>query len=125
MPNPTYKSETRAARFSSLRTAILDHSQLMRPLAPFTKELTVGSFLIYYSTPGAYAGSESSIEIWPGGVEDRGHIVQGDKVANVHWDNLDNIRFLSWKSGPWEENLLSLLTPAPTSSRSVGAETAR
>ena len=49
------------------------------------------------------------MEIWPAGIQSGGHVVQGDKVANVDWDAHGNIDIITFKSGVWEQQLLDLL----------------
>jgi hypothetical protein len=50
-----------------------------------------------------------NMAIWPGGIQDSGHIVQANKVANVDWDQSDNVDIVNYQSGPWEDELLVLL----------------
>ena len=54
-------------------------------------------------------GRPYNLQIWPGGQEDTGHIVHSNKVANVDWDQWDNVEILSFRSGAWEQELMSLL----------------
>lgn len=112
MTGHSYRAGTRAARFLILREAIVAHSLSMRPIGPFMRELTCGPYRIVYTVPGAYRGQRFNLSIWPI-VEDRGRIIQGNKVANVDWDRSDNVDMWLYRSGQWEEELLSLLSPDP------------
>jgi hypothetical protein len=111
MTEHSYRAGTRAARFLILREAIVAHSLGMRPIGPFIRELICGHYRILYTIPGAYRGQRFNLSIWPIVAPDRGHIIQGNKVANVDWDRFDNIDIWLYRSGQWEEELLSLLSP--------------
>jgi hypothetical protein len=111
MTGHSYRAGTRAARFLILREAIVAHSPSMRPIGPFIRELTCGLYRIVYTVPGAYRGQRFNLSIWPIVGQNRGHIIQGNKVANVDWDRSDNVDMWLYRSGQWEAELLSLLSP--------------
>jgi hypothetical protein len=111
MTEHSYRAGTRAARFLILREAIVAHSLGMRPIGPFIRELICGHYRILYTIPGAYRGQRFNLSIWPIAAQNRGHIIQGNKVANVDWDRFDNVDIWLYRSGQWEEELLSLLSP--------------
>lgn len=105
---------TRAVRFREIRDAIMAQSARMKPIhiegAAGGREMRCGPFYIQFHPPGAYGSFRgANLAIWPGGVIDHGHLMLGDKVANVDWDQHDTIDILSFRSGPWEGELLSLL----------------
>lgn len=104
-----YPDGSRAARFLRIRDALLANLPPMRPVASGISEIAVGPFLIVYAIPGALPGRPFNMQIWPAGVEQDGYILQGNKVANVDWDQLDNVEILSFRSGAWERELLDLL----------------
>lgn len=108
-PKRPYREGSRAARFLVIRDAVLANTDRMRRRSRGTFELALGPFLILYSIPGAIRGRPYNMQIWPAGVQTCGYITQGDKVANVDWDQWDNIVILSFRSGPWEAELLDLL----------------
>lgn len=106
-----YRKGTRAARFLVIRDAILSSSHSMRQIGPGRREMAVGPFLIHYSIPGVWGpGRPFNLAIWPGGAQDSGYVMQANKVANVDWDQGNNVDILSFRSGPWEDELLSLLS---------------
>ena len=108
-----YPSRSRAARFLLIRDAIFAHSKRMRRAQFGGLELQCGPFLIHYLPPGAMLGRPYNMQIWPYGAEDLGHIVHQNKVANVDWDQWDNVDIISFRSGPWERELLNLLDAPP------------
>ena len=108
-PSRQYREGSRAARFLIIRDAILANSPRMRPVAQGISEIAIGPFLILYATPGALPGRPFNMQIWPAGIEQDGHIFQGDKVANVDWDQQGNVDIISFRSGDWEQQLLDLL----------------
>ena len=89
------------------------HSLSMRPIGPFMSELTCGPYRIVYTVPGAYRGQRFNLSIWPIVTQDQGQTIQGNKVANVDWDRSDNVDLWLYRSGQWEEELMSLLSPDP------------
>lgn len=104
-----YRPGTRAARFLKLRDAIMAHSRFMKKGALGGTELACGPYRISFRPPGTMPGRPYNLQIWPGGKEDMGHIMHSNKVANVDWDQWDNIEILSFRSGAWEDELLALL----------------
>lgn len=107
--NREYPKGSRANRFLEIRDAVLALSIPARPVVSGRVELSVGPFLIHYSIPGVLPGRGFNMEIWPAGAQQDGYIIQGNKVANVDWDQSDLIRIISYRSGEWEQQLLSLL----------------
>ena len=103
------RDESRSARFLKIRDALLAASPPMRPIRSGISEITVGPFMIVYAIPGAMPGRAFNMQIWPAGEEQGGHILHGDKVANVDWDQSDNVAIISFESGAWERELLDLL----------------
>lgn len=101
---------TRAQRFLILRDAILANPHRIRQVSPLHCELICGPFLISWHLPGSIPGRYFNMNIWPGREQGWGHMMHGHKVANVDWDQFDNVDILSYRSGPWEGELLSLLT---------------
>lgn len=86
----------------------------MHEVYPGIKELAVGPFLIHYAVPRAFDPARRyNMTIWPAGAQDGGHILQGNKVANVVWDQWDQVRIISFHSGAGEDELLQLLIGAP------------
>jgi hypothetical protein len=82
----------------------------MKLVGPSTRELLCGSFRIIYAFPGAYEpGRAYNMQIWPGRRLDDGRMVSEDKVANVDWNDRDEVTIISYRSGKWENELLSLL----------------
>ena len=110
---PKQPRRTRADRFREIRDAIMAQSTRMKPNRgpyPAGREMRCGPFSIHFHPPGALGPRRScNIAIWPAGIIDCGHLVLGDKVANVDWDQRDNVDILTFRSGPWEGELLSLL----------------
>lgn len=111
---PERPRRTRAERFREIRDAIMAQSARMKPMSvpgPVGgREMRCGSFYIQFHPPGAFGPRRgSNLAIWPDGVIDDGHLMLGDKVANVDWDQHDTIDILSFRSGPWEGELLCLL----------------
>lgn len=101
---------SRPERFRVLRDAIMAQAGRMRLTGPSTGELFCGPFRIIYAYPGAYGpGRGHNIQIWPGRRLDHGHMSSEDKVANVDWNNRDEISIISFRGGAWEDELLSLL----------------
>jgi hypothetical protein len=83
----------------------------MRQIDQGRYELAVGPFLIQYANPGALGpGRLFNMAIWPGGAQDGSHIAHANKVANVDWDQRDNVDIVSYRSGPWEDQLRALLS---------------
>lgn len=82
----------------------------MRPIRSGISEITVGPFMIIYAIPGALPGRQFNMQIWPGGQERKGHILHGDKVANVDWDQSGQVDIITFESGAWERELLDLLS---------------
>ena len=103
-------SGTRANRFRNIRDAILANVKPAQSKMNGHASFSIGEFLIDYAIPGAFPGRPFNMSIWPSGTQDRGHIVQGDKVANVDWDQADNIQIISYRSGDWEQRLLNLVS---------------
>ena len=68
-----------------------------------------GPFTIALYAPGAWGPCAWSLNIWPGGKIVGNHRVHQHKVVNVFWDQLDNIDIWTFRSGPWEGELLNLL----------------
>jgi hypothetical protein len=82
----------------------------MKMIGPSTLELFCGPFRIIYAHPGACGpGRGHNLQIWPGRRLDDGHMVSEDKVANVDWNDRDEVSIISFRSGKWEDELLSLL----------------
>lgn len=110
---PEQPRRTRTVRFREIRDAIMAQSGRMKPTRgcrPAGRELRCGLFLITFYPPGAWGpGRGYNLNIWPAGVIDRGLLVLGDKVVNVDWDQFDNVNILTFRSGAWEGELLSLL----------------
>jgi hypothetical protein len=102
-------SGTRKERFLVIRDLVLAHTKRMKPDQLSSRQLRCGPFLIAYNYPGRLS-PKYNLQIWPGGAQDGGHIVQGDKVANVDWDQYDNVEIISYRSGPWEQQLVELLS---------------
>jgi hypothetical protein len=102
--------QTRAQRFLVLRDAVMAHRRKMRFICPGEWELRCGPFGIMYMLPGARHGRGHNLQIWPGGKQDRGLMLYENKVANVDWGENDEVHILSYRSGPWESELLSLLS---------------
>ena len=102
--------QTRAQRFLVLRDAILAHRGNMRSICQGEWELRCGPFAIVYMLPGARHGRGHNLQIWPGGKQDRGLMLYENKVANVDWGQRDEVHILSYRGGPWEEELLALLS---------------
>lgn len=105
------KQSTRVERFCAIRDAIMTNASRMTPhreiKQPGFFELRCGPFLIVYGEPRGVP----NVQIWPAGKLEHGHILHGDKVANVDWDG-DYIHVFTFKSGPWEAELLELLRPS-------------
>jgi hypothetical protein len=109
-PNsPEFAGKTRAQRFLVLRDAILAHSERMVPDRLATKRLVCGPFDIGFAFPGVFDRAKCNMQIWPNGSQDGRHIMYGHKVANVNWDHHDMVEIVSYRSGPWEDELLHLL----------------
>ena len=110
---PKALRRTRADRFREIRDAIMAQSAGMKPSRgpyPAAREMRCGPVSIHFHPPGALGPRRGcNIVIWPAGIIDCGHLVLGDKVANVDWDQRDNFDILTFRSGPWEGELLSLL----------------
>lgn len=102
--------QTRAQRFLVLRDAIMAHRGKMRFICQGEWELRCGPFAIVYMLPGARHGRGHNLQIWPGGKQDRGLMLYENKVANVDWGQRDEVHILSYRSGLWEDELLSLLS---------------
>lgn len=102
------KQPPRAQRFLRLRDLILQHTDRMVDAKPLGRQLRCGPFLIHYFWPGVISPG-ANLQIWPAGKQDSGHIVQGDKVANVYWGQNDNVTIVTYHSGDWEEELALLL----------------
>ena len=108
----TTKPFTRAKRFLVVRDAIMANSHRMRRVSPDWRELICGSFLVNYCPPGASGPLRGfNLQIWKGRRVEEGLFLHDNKVANVDWDQDDIVDILSYRSGPWEEELLSLLRP--------------
>lgn len=106
-----YREGTRAARFLAIRDAIMAEAHRMRPCEHGCKQLAVGPFLIFYAPPGACGlGRGYNLQIWPGGSARWGVVMQANKVANVDWNQWDEVDILSFRGGAWEQELLELLT---------------
>ncbi len=101
---------SRAERFRVIRDAIMAHGSRIRLREASTREMSCGPFYIVYTFPGAFgSGRGHNLQIWPGRRVDSGHMIGEDKVANVDWNDRDEVDILSFRSGTWEEELLSLL----------------
>ena len=104
---------TRAERFREVRDAVMTQFSRLRPtsgVVPVGREMHCGPFLILFYPSGALAPDRGcNLNIWPAGANDHGHLVLGNKVVNVDWDQRDNVDILTFRSGPWEGELLSLL----------------
>lgn len=104
-----YKLGTRAARFLEIRDAVLGQNSSMRRITRGGREMTCGPFLIQLYPPGFCPGRPYNMQIWPAGHEKSGKILHGYKVVNVDWDQQDNLHIFTFRGGPWESELLSLL----------------
>ena len=105
----SYRPGSRAARFLKLRDAIMAHSKFTKTGTLGKLELACGPYQISFWPPESMPGRSYNLQIWPGGKEDSGHIMHTNKVANVDWDQWDNVEILTFRSGEWEEELLALL----------------
>jgi hypothetical protein len=84
----------------------------MRP-TPTGKEMVCGPFLIYYHFPGILGTLRGShIDIWPApSPEDRAFgTCHGNKVCSVDWWQDGRVHISQYRSGAWEDELLSLLS---------------
>ncbi|MDP3673767.1 MAG: hypothetical protein Q8R44_01525 [Novosphingobium sp.] len=110
---PEQPRRTQAVRFREIRDAIMAQSNRMKPTRdcrPAGRELRCGPFRITFYPPGAWGpGRGYNLNIWRGAKVDGGHLVSSQKVANVDWDQRDNVDILTFRSGVWERELLSLL----------------
>lgn len=102
--------QTRKQRFLVLRDAIMAHKKAMRVLRPGEHELLCGPFKILYMFEGGRHGRGYNLNIWPGAKQWGGMTSYDHKVANVDWNERDEVDILSYRSGPWEAELLSLLS---------------
>ena len=78
-----------------------------------------GPFTIALYAPGAWGPCAWSLNIWPGGKIVGNHRVHQHKVVNVFWDQLDNIDIWTFRSGPWEGELLTFCAARATYDRLV------
>jgi hypothetical protein len=76
------------------------------------RELACGPYLIVYSALGFWGPRRgANLQIWPGsepGLEDFG-VFHGNKVASADWWQDDSVKIITYRSGAWEGELLSLL----------------
>lgn len=103
-----YRKGSRADRFLEIRDAVLANMPGAKSVASGRMVLAVGPFLIHYCIPGAMPGRPFNMQIWPGGRQQGGHVLQADKVANVDWDQHGNVEIISFRSGTWEQELITL-----------------
>jgi hypothetical protein len=108
------RAGTRAARFLKIRDAVLARSRDFKPRGNGEYELAAGEFFILYSIQGSIPGRPYNLQIWPSGSQNQGHVLHGPKVANVDWDQWDNVDILSFRSGEWETELLHILSACET-----------
>lgn len=102
--------QTRAQRFRIIRDEVLRHHKRMSAPSPDMRRLTCGPFTISLYFPGTCGPLRGwNLNIWPDAAIDCGIKVHGDKVCNVDWDQHDNVYITTFRSGPWEEELLRLL----------------
>ena len=82
----------------------------MRELRPGVRELPAGPFVIHYAVPGALGAQRLyNITIWPIGAAPGGHLVHGNKIASIDWNEHDEVFIISFNCGEWENELLRLL----------------
>lgn len=109
---------TRADRFRAIRDAVMASSHKMRPHPEYSgiREMAVGPFMIHFSPQGALGLLRgANMQIWPGGdpAERPFGIYHANKVANVDWWQDGDVEIHTYRSGPWEAELLSLLQGRP------------
>ncbi len=94
---------SRADRFRTIRDAIMAEVGRMKLIAPSIRELNCGSFHIVYAYRGAYGhGRGHNIQIWPERRLDAGHMMSDHKVANVDWNDRDDVSIIQrpkWRLG--------------------------
>lgn len=112
-PYSRWSNRTREERFRVIRDEVMELSGRMvitRPGEPCGLVMQCGPFKIACYSPGALAPHRGcNLNIWPGAHIDHGRLVTKNKVANVDWDEFDNIEIWTFRSGPWEAELLRLL----------------
>ena len=103
--------KNRAQRFIEILAAMLVRFPEMRQIQPGTYELVCGPFLLHCTLPGYYGSDRGlNINVWPGRIVDEsGMILHNNKVANVDWFPDNSLDILSYRSGSWEQELLSYL----------------
>ena len=99
----------RVARFRQLRDNILPYLGCDQLIDPTSGKMWIGSFFIRYSIQRRPDEVWHNIQIWPPGGDEFGTYVYGNKVANVNWDGSDNVDIITFRPGPWQEQLLALL----------------
>ena len=65
--------------------------------------------IVFYPRRALAPDRDCNLNIWLGSQFYSGHLSTQHKVANVDWDQFDNVEILTFRSGPWEAELLSLL----------------
>lgn len=112
-PYSRWSNRTREERFREIRDGVMGMSGRMvltRPGRPCGLVMQCGPFKIVFYPPGTFASCwASNLNIWPGARIECGRLVTENKVANVDWDEFDNIKIWTFRSGPWEAELLRLL----------------
>ena len=105
------RKQNRAERFVDILAAVLARFPDMRQIQGGTYELVCGPFLLHCTLPGYYGSDRGlNINVWPGRIVDgSGMILHDNKVANVDWFPDNSVDILSYRSGPWEQELLSYL----------------
>jgi len=97
----------RADRFREIR------DEVMKRIAPRDGQIMMlhcGPFQIMVCPPGTLGYNRGfNFQIWPGGRSDHGIVLYEGKVANVDWDLQDRVSINSYRSGPWEGELLARL----------------
>jgi len=105
------KRINRVQRFLVIRDAVMSRFPDMHQTQRGVHELVCGPFLVHFTLPGANGmGRGFNLQIWPSGTVDAGHILHGNKVANVDWFGDGRVEIISFRSGSWEQELLSFLS---------------
>lgn len=106
MPKPA----TRAERFRIIRDAIMSTLEDAPARDQFATKLSIPPFQAVYSRNRAGYGPHN-LQIWPDAKMDAecGMLEHGDKVANVSWDDDDTVEIVSYRSGPWEAEIVALI----------------
>lgn len=104
------KTPTRAERFRVIRDEVIGKLSRARVDRDGSLRLRCGPFSISYFDIGAIGpGRGYNLNIWPGARIDSGYRLHSHKVCNADWDDYDQVYITSFRSGPWEAELLRLL----------------